>query len=133
LCDFQAAGKTRLTIATVNNGDMVVMQGLSNKFEQANPDIQLRWVILEENVLRQRTNTDVASPGGQFDVLTIGSYETPILARRDWLKPLDLPASYDVNDLIKPIREGLSNNQRQTLCCAVLWRKFHPLLPKRLV
>ncbi|HYX17427.1 MAG TPA: sugar ABC transporter substrate-binding protein [Nostoc sp.] len=106
----QAAGKTRLTIATVNNGDMVVMQGLSHNFEQANPNIQLRWVVLEENVLRQRTTTDVASQGGQFDVLTIGSYETPIWARRDWLKPLDLPASYDVNDLIKPIREGLSNN-----------------------
>lgn len=106
----QAAAKTRLTIATVNNGDMVVMQGLSRNFEQANPNIQLRWVVLEENVLRQRTTTDVASQGGQFDVLTIGSYETPIWARRDWLKPLDLPASYDVNDLIKPIREGLSNN-----------------------
>jgi len=62
----QAAGKTRLTIATVNNGDMVVMQGLSSKFEQANPDIQLRWVVLEENVLRQRTTTDVASQGGQL-------------------------------------------------------------------
>lgn len=106
----QAAEKTKLTIATVKNGDMVVMQGLSRKFEQANPDIQLRWVVLEENVLRQRTTTDVASLGGQFDVMTIGSYETPIWARRDWLKPLDLGANYDVNDLLKPIREGLSNN-----------------------
>jgi sorbitol/mannitol transport system substrate-binding protein len=106
----QATGKTTLTIATVNNGDMVVMQGLSRKFEEANPDIQLRWVVLEENVLRQRTTTDVASQGGQFDVLTIGSYETPIWARRDWLRPLNLPASYDVNDLLKPIREGLSND-----------------------
>ncbi|MEH2354685.1 hypothetical protein [Nostoc sp.] len=47
----QAAEKTRLTIATVNNGDMVVMQGLSRKFEQANPeaagqDLQpLTWLI----------------------------------------------------------------------------------------
>lgn len=106
----QAAEKTRLTIATVNNGDMITMQGLSRKFEEANPDIQLRWVVLEENVLRQRVTTDVASHGGQFDVLTIGSYETPIWARRDWLKPLNLPASYDVNDLLKPVREGLSNN-----------------------
>ena len=107
----QAAEKTRLTIATVNNGDMVVMQGLSSKFEQANPDIELRWVVLEENVLRQRTTTDVASQGGQFDVLTIGSYEAPIWARRGWLTPLNqLPASYDVDDLLKPIREGLSYN-----------------------
>ncbi|MBL1178249.1 ABC transporter substrate-binding protein [Pantanalinema sp. GBBB05] len=106
----QAAEKTRLTIATVNNGDMVVMQGLSHQFEQANPDIALNWVVLEENVLRQRTTTDVASQGGQFDVLTIGSYETPIWARRDWLRPLNLPTSYDVNDLLKPVREGLSND-----------------------
>ncbi len=107
----QAADKTRLTIATVNNGDMVVMQALSRKFEEANPDIELRWVVLEENVLRQRTTTDISSQGGQFDILTIGSYETPIWARRDWLTPLDqLGASYDLDDLLKPVREGLSQN-----------------------
>lgn len=90
---------------------MVVMQALSRKFEEANPDIELRWVVLEENVLRQRTTTDIASNGGQFDVLTIGSYEAPIWARRDWLRPLEqLSASYDVDDLLKPIRDGLSNN-----------------------
>lgn len=106
----QATAKTRLTIATVNNGDMVVMQGLSPKFEAANPDIELRWVVLEENVLRQRTTTDITSQGGQFDVLTIGSYETPIWARRNWLRPLDLSADYDTNDLLKPVREGLSQD-----------------------
>lgn len=106
----EAKEKTRLTIATVNNGDMVVMQDLSRKFEVENPDIELRWVVLEENILRQRTTTDVASQGGQFDVLTIGSYETPIWAKRGWLKPLDeLPAEYDVDDLIDPIRTGLSH------------------------
>ena len=105
----QAAERTRLTIATVNNGDMVVMQDLSRQFETDNPDIELRWVVLEENILRQRTTTDVASGGGQFDVLTIGSYEAPIWARRGWLKPLDqLPDDYDVDDLITPIRTGLS-------------------------
>lgn len=108
--ESEAKGKTRLTIATVNNGDMVVMQDLSSKFEAENPDIELRWVVLEENILRQRTTTDVASQGGQFDVLTIGSYETPIWAKRGWLKPLDnLPAEYDVDDLIDPVRTGLSH------------------------
>ncbi|PSN17348.1 sugar ABC transporter substrate-binding protein [filamentous cyanobacterium CCP5] len=105
----QAGGRTRLTIATVNNGDMVIMQNLSSRFEADNPDIELNWVVLEENILRQRTTTDVASQGGQFDVLTIGSYETPIWARRGWLRSLDgLPAEYDVDDLLDPIRTGLS-------------------------
>ncbi|MEO0827153.1 MAG: sugar ABC transporter substrate-binding protein [Cyanobacteria bacterium J06642_9] len=107
----QATEKARVTIATVNNGDMVVMQGLSRQFEADNPDIELQWVMLEENILRQRTTTDVASQGGQFDVLTIGAYETPIWAKRGWLKPLDqLPAEYDVDDLIDPIRTGLSQD-----------------------
>ena len=105
----QATDKTQLTIATVNNGDMVVMQNLSTQFEADNPEIELRWIVLEENILRQRTTTDVASQGGQFDVMTIGAYETPIWAKRGWLKPLDnLPASYDVDDLLGPIRSGLS-------------------------
>ncbi len=43
--------------------------------------------MLEENVLRQRVTTDIATGGGQFDIMTIGSYEAPIwgsagLARR---------------------------------------------------
>ena len=107
----QASDRTQLTIATVNNGDMVVMQDLSQKFEAENPDIELRWVVLEENILRQRTTTDVASQGGQFDVMTIGAYEVPIWAKRGWLKSLDdLPAEYDVDDLITPIRQGLSQD-----------------------
>jgi sorbitol/mannitol transport system substrate-binding protein len=98
-----------LTIATVNNGDMVVMQNLSAQFEQLHPDIHLRWVVLEENVLRQRVTTDIATKAGQFDVLTIGNYEVPIWAKQGWLVPLnDLPASYDTGDLLKPVRDALT-------------------------
>ena len=106
-----ALADSTLTIATVNNGDMVVMQKLSAQFEQQHPDIHLRWVVLEENVLRQRVTTDIATKAGQFDILTIGNYEVPIWAKQGWLLPMDnLPASYDVNDLLKPVRDGLTYN-----------------------
>jgi sorbitol/mannitol transport system substrate-binding protein len=60
-------------------------------------------------VLRQRVTTDVATGAGQFDIVTIGNYEVPIWAAQHWLKPLDeLPAAYDVADLLKPVRESLS-------------------------
>ena len=65
---------TKVTIGTVNNGDMVRMQGLTKECEKAYPDIDLEWVVLEENVLRQRLSTDIATKGGQFDVMTIGMY-----------------------------------------------------------
>jgi polyol transport system substrate-binding protein len=103
------AADTTLTIATVNNGDMVRMQQLTDDFTKANPDIKLNWVTLEENVLRQKVTTDIATKGGQFDVLTIGTYETPIWAKKKWLVPLDkLGADYDVDDLLPAIRAGLS-------------------------
>src|ERR1700746_3400798 len=98
-----------ITIATVNNGDMVVMQRLSSEFEKQHPDIHLRWVVLEENVLRQRVTTDIATKAGQFDVLTIGNYEVPIWAKQAGLARMDTrPASYDVDDLLKPVRAGLT-------------------------
>jgi sorbitol/mannitol transport system substrate-binding protein len=104
-----ASAQTSLTIATVNNGDMIRMQGLTDDFTAANPDIQLQWVTLEENVLRQRVTTDIATKGGQFDVITIGTYEVPIWAKQGWLVPLEnLGADYDVDDLLPPIRAGLS-------------------------
>lgn len=98
-----------LTIATVNNGDMIRMQKLSEAFTAANPGIELDWVTLEENVLRQRVTTDIATKGGQFDVMTIGAYETPIWADQGWLTPLDdLRADYDVGDLLPAVRDALS-------------------------
>ena len=104
-----ARADSTITVATVNNGDMVVMQKLSSVFEQQHPDIHVRWVVLEENVLRQRVTTDIATHAGQFDVMTIGNYEVPIWAKQKWLVPMDnLPASYDVNDLLKPVAEGLT-------------------------
>lgn len=102
---------TNLTIATVNNGDMAVMRKLAASFEQANPTIRLKWVVLDENILRQRITTDIATGAGQFDVITIGNYEAPIWAKQGWLKPVTgIAADYDVDDLLKPVREAASYN-----------------------
>ncbi len=101
-----AIAETKLTIATVNNGDMIRMQGLTDDFTKANPDIKLEWVTLEENVLREKVTTDIAAKGGQFDVLTIGTYEVPIWGKKGWLVPItgvDDPA-----DLIPSISAALS-------------------------
>ncbi|SDL37048.1 sorbitol-binding protein/mannitol-binding protein [Modicisalibacter muralis] len=110
LIPLSASAET-ITVATVNNGDMVIMQSLTDKFEQAHPDIDLEWIVLEENVLRQRMTVDIATDGGQFDVMTIGAYEAPIWAERGWLTAFDdLPAEYKVDDLLEPIRKGLSHD-----------------------
>lgn len=103
-----AAAETELVIATVNNGHMIEMQKLSKHFEAANPDIKLKWVTLEEGTLRQRVTTDIATKGGQFDIMTIGMYEAPIWGKKGWLRPLTFDDAYDVDDLLPSIKEGLS-------------------------
>lgn len=103
-----AALAAELTIATVNNSDMIIMQELSSKFE-ADTGHTLNWVVLEENVLRQRVTTDIATNGGSFDIVTIGAYEAPIWGAQGWLNSLDdLGDAYDYSDIFEPVRNGLS-------------------------
>ncbi len=103
------AQQKTVTIATVNNPDMIELKKLSPKFEEKNPDIKLNWVIVEENVLRQRVTTDVTTKSGQFDIVFIGLYETPIFAKQGLLRPMgDLPADFDADDIFKSLRDGLS-------------------------
>ncbi|MGL4964073.1 MAG: ABC transporter substrate-binding protein [Inquilinus sp.] len=109
LASGQAMAETTLTIATVNNNDMIVMQKLSKEFLAQNPDIKLNWVVLEENVLRQRLTTDIATHGGQYDILTIGLFEAPMWGERGWLVPFDnVPADYKLDDVLTSVRDGLS-------------------------
>ena len=101
---------TTITIATVNNGDMIRMQGYTDVFTEET-GIAIEWVTLEENVLRQRVTTDITTNGGQFDIMTIGMYETPIWGANGWLVPLDgLSEEYNVDDILPAMRGGLSND-----------------------
>jgi sorbitol/mannitol transport system substrate-binding protein len=109
LIGLGAQAATELVIATVNNGHMIEMQKLTPHFEKANPDIKLKWVTLEEGTLRQRVTTDIATKGGQFDVMTIGLYEAPIWSKKGWLKPIATDAAYDADDILPAIRSGLTH------------------------
>lgn len=101
-----------LVIATVNNGQMRQLQALGREFERTHPGVRLRWVTLDEKTLRSVVSADLATHGGQFDVVTIGNYEAAIWPRRGWLKPLAPDADYDVADLLPTIRDSLSYQGR---------------------
>ena len=97
-----------LVIATVNNGDMIRMQGLTDDFTSKTGHT-VEWVTLEENVLRQRVTTDITTKGGALDIMTIGMYETPIWGKNGWLVPLDdLSAEYNAGDILPAMSGGLS-------------------------
>lgn len=104
----QLAHAEEITIATVNNDDMIVMKALSTEWEKATGNT-LNWVVLEENVLRERVTNDIAMKSGQLDIITIGALETPIWGKQGWLLPLDdFGADYDYDDIFESVRNGLS-------------------------
>ncbi|MGO9274341.1 MAG: ABC transporter substrate-binding protein [Terriglobia bacterium] len=104
--------RPQLTVATVNNADMILMQQLSSEFEKQS-GVKLNWVVLGENILRQRLTIDISTGSNTFDVITIGSYEAPLWGERGWLVPLDdLGAEYDYDDIFDVIRQGLSYQGR---------------------
>lgn len=108
---------TTITIATVSNPDMVVMESLTPQFTKET-GISVKYVTLPENTLRQKVTSDVATGGGAFDIATVGTYDVPIWAKNKWLVPLNSyfsslsPAAakaYDVSDLIPKVRLALSS------------------------
>lgn len=115
-----ADGEVTLTIATVNNPDMKVMEELSPKFTEET-GIKLEWVVLPENELRAKVTTDVATGAASFDVVTVGTYEVPIWGANEWLHSIDelaaatpdmVQADYDFDDLLPAVKAGLSTNDQ---------------------
>ena len=104
-----AGGNVTLNLATVNNGQMKDMEKLKTEYENANPGTKVNFQVMEEGDLRSAVTADVASGAGQYDIVTIGAYETPQWGKNGWLVDLtpDLSkdSSYDVDDILPPVRD----------------------------
>jgi sorbitol/mannitol transport system substrate-binding protein len=106
-------GKTgTITVAVVDNPLMSTIEKLTPAgFVASHPGIKVKFVTLDENTLRDQVTKDVAAGGGQFDVVMIGPNDIPTWSKNGWIKDLTSDASdpnYDVNDIIKPVRDALS-------------------------
>lgn len=105
-----------LTIATVNNPDMLILQSLTPEFTEKT-GINLKFIIFPENELRQKVTEDVRIGAGKYDIVTIGTYDTPFWGQNKWVESIepyfdkmeeDERKAYDREDIIRPIRDALS-------------------------
>lgn len=105
-------GSEPLVIAIITNLQMTDAISLSERFEADHPDIDLEFLALSENAARAKITASVATGGGEFDVVMISNYETPMWAENGWLVNLQPYAEqtegYDPNDFIPSISESLS-------------------------
>ena len=85
---------------------------LSYLFEREHPGVRLKFVSLPENEARAKITTDVSTQGGEFDVVMISNYETPMWSANGWLVNLqpyiDKTPGYDAQDFLPQLRATLS-------------------------
>jgi len=107
---------SEITIAAVNNPQMEDMEGLIQDFKKKT-GITARFQFLPENDLRQKVTQDVSLNAGNFDIVMVGAYETPIWAQSQWLEPLDPMFeklgqkerdNYDLGDVLPTWKTALS-------------------------
>ena len=106
-----SSGKT-VTVAIVSNSQMTDAISLSPLFERLHPDIHLNFVSLPENEARAKITADVSTQGGEFDVVMISNYETPMWSANGWLVNLqpyiNATPGYDADDFLPQLRATLS-------------------------
>jgi len=107
------AASAAIRVAAVNNREFIHLQSAIKDFEASNPGVSVEISILQEGELRDAIAADVFSGSGRYDVIAIGTYETPIWAKKGWLRPIvEFPASYDVDNLMPSVKAALSYEDR---------------------
>ena len=110
---FSGGGSgTAVTVAIVSNPQMQDAISLSYLFEREHPGVHLNFVSLPENEARAKITADVSTQGGEFDVVMISNYETPMWSANGWLVNLqpyiDATPGYDAEDFLPQLRATLS-------------------------
>src|SRR5437879_3671280 len=105
---------TTIAVAIVSNSQMQDAISLSHLFESEHPNIHLNFVSLPENEARAKITTDVSTQGGEFDVVMISNYETPMWSATGWLVNLqpyiDKTPGYDAEDFLPELLAPLSHS-----------------------
>ncbi|MGO3327127.1 ABC transporter substrate-binding protein [Gordonia sp. (in: high G+C Gram-positive bacteria)] len=101
----------QITVAMVSNSQMQDAVELSSQFTEET-GIDVKFVTLSENEARAKITASVATGGGEFDVVMISNYETPMWGEYGWLVDLtpymnDSPG-YDADDFIPTLKTALS-------------------------
>jgi sorbitol/mannitol transport system substrate-binding protein len=111
---FSGGGSgTTITVAIVSNSQMQDAISLSYLFEHEHPGVHLNFISLPENEARAKITADVSTQGGEFDVVMISNYETPMWSANGWLVNLqpyiDATPGYDPRDFLPQLRATLSH------------------------
>ena len=107
-------GERSITVLMVANPQMLDLQQLTGRTFTADTGIDVEFVVLPENELRDTVSEEFSAQAGNYDVATLSNFEIPIYARNGWVAPLDDfiadDPSFDQGDVLRPMAESLSTD-----------------------
>src|SRR6266568_3603515 len=104
-----------VTVAVVSN-PLITNQMIpltTSSFEKQYPGIKVKFATYTEGDLRAAIEKNVSTHSNAFNVIMIGTYETPLFAKNGWLTDLSKQyiasdPGYGAGDLLPPIAKALS-------------------------
>src|SRR5699024_8577987 len=109
-CGSGGGARESIVVAIVSNPQMQDAISLIDDFSQKHPDIDVQFVSLPENEARAKITASVATGGGEFDVVMISNYETPLWAPNGWLTDLEPYIAdtdgYEPEDFVPTIKDA---------------------------
>lgn len=107
-------GGGSINVLMVANPQMTDIQDLTADTFTKETGIEVNFTVLPENELRDKITQDVAGQAGQYDLATVGAYETQLWQENGWLHEMssyaEADSDYDVDDLLDPVAESLSGD-----------------------
>jgi len=105
-----APAANAINVLMVGNPQMKDLETLTKDNFTAKTGITVNYTILPENELRDKVKQDIQNQAGQYDVATIGAYESVAWINNDWLTNLqpyaDKDTAFDVKDIM-PAMSGI--------------------------
>ncbi len=106
------SGGGSLNVAIVDNPQMKDIAKLTPSLFTKKSGIKVNYSLLGEGENREVTTRDVATGGGQFDVVMLGPFEAPQFGRDGFITDLtkfaQSDSSYQLDDIIPAVRNALS-------------------------
>lgn len=101
-----------IEVAMVGNPQMNTLNELLPSFNEIYPNVTVNMTVVPENEVRQIITQDISTEAGQFDVVTIGTFEVPIWAENGWLEEVGEDAAadpnYNLDDIFQAHIDGLT-------------------------
>jgi sorbitol/mannitol transport system substrate-binding protein len=106
------SSKGTVRVLMVNNPQMIDLQKLTAANFTKDTGIKVKFTVLPENDLRDKSSQEFTNQSNQYDVATLSNFEIPFYSNNGWLASMqsysDKDTSFDQSDVFPSMTKSLT-------------------------